>query len=156
MLFDQTGCIRGVTPYDQSFRRGETARMNLWWYFDGTVLKYFQACETHPPPSVYFSLHGTKIFSIMLQCHNERLRSYTLTHISLEAVWRDHLCLRYFWYPLWILVPLSLLPNPHFSILVYTVLKYFPQFNTHPVCILVYTVLKYFPQFYTHPHLVCI
>ena len=46
-------------------------------------------------------------------------------------------------------------PTPHFSILVYTVLKYFPQFYTHPhlAGILVYTVLKYFPQYYTHPQL---
>ena len=46
-------------------------------------------------------------------------------------------------------------PTPNFSILVYTVLKYFQAFETHPplVCILVYMVLKYFPQCYTHPPL---
>ena len=47
---------------------------------------------------------------------------------------------------------------PLVCILVYTVLKYSPQFYTHPplVCILVYMVLKYFPQFYTHPPLVLV
>ena len=43
-----------------------------------TVLKYFQAFETHPPHSVYFSLHGTKILSTIL--HPPPLGRYFSLH----------------------------------------------------------------------------
>ena len=40
--------------------------LNCGTYASLPVLKYFQAFETHPPPGMYFSLHGTKILSTIL------------------------------------------------------------------------------------------
>ena len=37
--------------------------LNCGTYASLHVLKYVQAFEAHPPPGMYFSIHGTKILS---------------------------------------------------------------------------------------------
>ena len=55
-----------LSPALLCYESGGGTALNCGTYESLMVLKYFQAFETHPPPSVYFSLHGTKYFP---QCY---------------------------------------------------------------------------------------